>query len=563
MRTTTRLFSAVLAAVMIFSMLSVAAVFADDIGAVTVKAVNTAADEGSTTALVDVYLTGLGTYGCCSCKFKVTVDNGATIADCDFAPLVGNLASHMLDDDKTVSYMWVGGDANAVYSDTLIMTLTVSLPAALKDGDSVNVTVIPSSDPDDFLVCDHDNGVGANGVNAKISVVRDLDNVLKLKAEDVNVNIGDKTASVGVFLENVKDTVGASSCKFTLSVPGAKVTAFESCSLGGNVSYNVIGDNMAFAWVGGESNAVYEDTLVARFSVELPNSAKVGDVFEVGVIVDLDRENYLDAAGNVGLGALSEPGSISIIDANSFMVEAQSIETEIGLSDFEVEIRAKDIPEDGTYVCYFVARSDSADAVSVIPADLGGVSVQNIKDGQAMFMWANIAGAKDPSQRIYENTLLATVTFKLKENVKAGDEIVIIIECEGDDGDLFEGIEDEGMIEYPSYGIVKVKDHAIEHFEYKKPRLGKNGNIEYWYCPQCGRYFKDAALTEETTLNEVTLYVGDVNGDGKLNAKDVTHLMRVLIGTRTADPDFADFNGDGKVNAKDVTALMKYLTSLN
>ena len=52
---------------------------------------------------------------------------------------------------------------------------------------------------------------------------------------------------------------------------------------------------------------------------------------------------------------------------------------------------------------------------------------------------------------------------------------------------------------------------------------------------------------------------GDVNGDGKINAKDVTALMKHLVG---ADPkDFveaaADVTGDGAVNAKDVVSLMK------
>ena len=54
--------------------------------------------------------------------------------------------------------------------------------------------------------------------------------------------------------------------------------------------------------------------------------------------------------------------------------------------------------------------------------------------------------------------------------------------------------------------------------------------------------------------------IGDVNGDGKINAKDVTAIMKYLAVGAMVDHVLADINGDGKVNAKDVTALMKKLT---
>ena len=55
---------------------------------------------------------------------------------------------------------------------------------------------------------------------------------------------------------------------------------------------------------------------------------------------------------------------------------------------------------------------------------------------------------------------------------------------------------------------------------------------------------------------------GDTNGDGSVDAKDVTVLRRYLAGwdveilLSAADP-----NGDGEVNAKDVTVLRRQLTS--
>ena len=55
---------------------------------------------------------------------------------------------------------------------------------------------------------------------------------------------------------------------------------------------------------------------------------------------------------------------------------------------------------------------------------------------------------------------------------------------------------------------------------------------------------------------------GDANGDGKINAKDVTAIMKYLVGFSDGlDESAADFNGDGKINAKDVTALMKAIVT--
>ena len=56
---------------------------------------------------------------------------------------------------------------------------------------------------------------------------------------------------------------------------------------------------------------------------------------------------------------------------------------------------------------------------------------------------------------------------------------------------------------------------------------------------------------------------GDVDGNGKLNAKDVTGIMKYLVGKASAgfDEAAADFDGNGKINAKDVTGLMKYLVA--
>lgn len=59
--------------------------------------------------------------------------------------------------------------------------------------------------------------------------------------------------------------------------------------------------------------------------------------------------------------------------------------------------------------------------------------------------------------------------------------------------------------------------------------------------------------------------LGDLNQDGKINAQDVTILMRGLahlVELTDAQKAAADVNGDGKVNAQDATILSRYLAHL-
>ena len=57
---------------------------------------------------------------------------------------------------------------------------------------------------------------------------------------------------------------------------------------------------------------------------------------------------------------------------------------------------------------------------------------------------------------------------------------------------------------------------------------------------------------------------GDINGDSKVNNKDLTRLFQFLANWKVDVVEAAlDTNGDGKVNNKDLTRLFQYLANWN
>lgn len=55
------------------------------------------------------------------------------------------------------------------------------------------------------------------------------------------------------------------------------------------------------------------------------------------------------------------------------------------------------------------------------------------------------------------------------------------------------------------YGEVDPKNHAnLKHFDAKAATSTAEGNIEYWYCESCGKYYSDAAAAKEISKADIT-----------------------------------------------------------
>lgn len=68
-----------------------------------------------------------------------------------------------------------------------------------------------------------------------------------------------------------------------------------------------------------------------------------------------------------------------------------------------------------------------------------------------------------------------------------------------------------------------------------------------------------AGVAGPVDVNYAYAIMGDANGDGEVNAKDVTATMRYILGTEVAPVNAtqADMDRNGRVNARDVAAIMR------
>ena len=78
----------------------------------------------------------------------------------------------------------------------------------------------------------------------------------------------------------------------------------------------------------------------------------------------------------------------------------------------------------------------------------------------------------------------------------------------------------------------------LEHVPAKAPTTSADGNIEYWYCPACGRYFADANGDHEITQAETVIpkrhFSGSSSSSYPITVPDKTENGSVAVSPKTA-----------------------------
>lgn len=167
---------------------------------------------------------------------------------------------------------------------------------------------------------------------------------------------------------------------------------------------------------------------------------------------------------------------------------------------------------------------------------------EGVTNGTCIYMFELVGGDIVPAAEngVYSGTVKATAyqagenSFKLVVTAETEDgftfttEKVISIQNEHTGGEAT--CKDKAACEVcgERYGEPDAKNHkALQHVEAKAATKDAEGNIEYWYCADCGKYFKDAAATAEITkADTVTAKLTD---SGKPDTGDRGSVLWVAV----------------------------------
>lgn len=180
-----------------------------------------------------------------------------------------------------------------------------------------------------------------------------------------------------------------------------------------------------------------------------------------------------------------------------------------------------------------------------------------------------LAGFADPRRQASANYVIGSdgrIGLCVEEKDRAwtsgsfeNDSRAVTIEVANDKGEPTWHVSDKALQSLLDLCVDICRRNNITALRFTGDASGSLTMHKYFQATACpGPYLEGKFAWIAAVVNaRLAGRVGDVNGDGKINARDVTALMKYLAGGAYVDRVLADVNGDGKVNAKDVTALMK------
>ena len=105
-----------------------------------------------------------------------------------------------------------------------------------------------------------------------------------------------------------------------------------------------------------------------------------------------------------------------------------------------------------------------------------------------------------------------------------------------------------------SYGELDANNHSnLKHIEAKAATKTAEGNIEYWYCEGCGKYYKDAKATQEITKEQTV--TAKLPSDNNTSAGGSTGNNNKPSSNATTSPQTGGSTGNNKKPSSNATTL--------
>ena len=105
-----------------------------------------------------------------------------------------------------------------------------------------------------------------------------------------------------------------------------------------------------------------------------------------------------------------------------------------------------------------------------------------------------------------------------------------------------------------SYGELDANNHSnLKHIEAKAATKTAEGNIEYWYCADCGKYYKDAKATQEITKEQTV--TAKLPSDNNTSAGGSTGNNNKPSSNATTSPQTGGSTGNNNKPSSNATAF--------
>ena len=156
--------------------------------------------------------------------------------------------------------------------------------------------------------------------------------------------------------------------------------------------------------------------------------------------------------------------------------------------------------------------------------------------------------------------------------LKEGDMVIVfLLETKDEDGKITEVKTEEAAktLIVPTAENIKYIDQSVAK------ATASNGSVTFDIYPQnhTSALVRLISANKDGTLTDVNVAavrlnytLGDVNGDGTINALDSLAILKYLLDKGSFPmevPAAANTNGDGTINALDSLAILKYLVDKN